>query len=209
MSRWAYVEFAALMGVLAVCAITAAYPTSGPKPDPPPRVWVSSAYQPPQRCPAVQNAIGRYRKAYARSRQIMGLPGAVPRQWYPCDAARRRALEWRDKAETARRHTDAWVTWNYSWWLWMPRGSKAYRVASCETGYGRDPNWSHDSGTYVSAFGIYRPAYADDAHRIGNLSWDETIREHGRIPTPREQYDAMLSHQAAHGGWSGWGCRGA
>lgn len=162
-----------------------------------------------QRCPGVQKAVGYYRRAYTRSRTAMGLDGAPPRVWYPCDAAKRRAVEWRDKASAARRALATWTTYQYAWWTWMPRGSKWYRVASCETGYGQDPNWSHDSGTYVSAFGIYRPGYADDAHRVGNMSWDETVRARGTVPTPREQFEAALSHYRAHGGFSGWGCRGA
>jgi hypothetical protein len=92
--------------------------------------------------------------------------------------------------------------------------AKHQRVAACETGHqgGTGPGgsrWDWDSGTYVSAFGIYRPAYNDDAHRVGNLGWDETIRRLGRFPSPREQMQAVDSHRAAHGGWSGWGCRGA
>lgn len=162
-----------------------------------------------EHCRATQKAIGFYRRKYTASRTAMGLPGAVPRQWYPCDAARRRAKVWRARAHVAALELAAWHRDQYAWWTWMPRGSKEYRVASCETGYGRDPNWAHDSGTYVSAFGIYRAGYADDAHRVGNLGWDETIRRYGRIPSPREQYQAMMSHRAAHGGWSGWGCRGA
>jgi hypothetical protein len=78
-------------------------------------------------------------------------------------------------------------------------------VAICESGH-NPPNFAHDSGTYVSAFGIFRPGYADDAHRIGNLSWDETLRARGEPPTPREQYEAALSHYREHG--DGWGCPG-
>jgi len=130
------------------------------------------------------------------------------------------SVPWRKSCRIARRvykqHSanlarleQAAMAYQYDWQTWMPRGSKWYRVASCETGYGRDPNWSHDSGTYVSAFGIFRPGYADDAHRVGNMSWDETVRARGTVPTPREQYEAALSHYRAHGGFSGWGCRGA
>lgn len=91
---------------------------------------------------------------------------------------------------------------------------KHQRVASCETGHqgGTGPGesrWDWDSGRYVSAFGIYRPAFNDDARRAGNLGWDETIRRLKRYPTPREQMQAVDSHRAQHGGWSGWGCRGA
>jgi hypothetical protein len=107
---------------------------------------------------------------------------------------------------------ERWHRYHYAWWEWLP--AKHQRVARCETGYqgGTGPGgsrWDWDSGLYVSAFGIYRPAYDDDAHRAGNLGWDETIRKLGRYPTPREQYQAVESHRAAHGGWSGWGCRGA
>jgi hypothetical protein len=116
------------------------------------------------------------------------------------------------KARAARLTYERWVEYHYAWRKWMP--AKHQRVAACETGYqgGTGPGgsrWDWDSGTYVSAFGIYRAGYNDDAHRIGNLGWDETIRELGRYPTPREQMQAADSHRAAHGGWSGWGCRGA
>lgn len=72
------------------------------KPDPPPvRIWVSSAYQPPERCPGAQKAVGHYRRSFTSSRTAMGLAGAPPRAWYPCDAARRRAVEWRARAHAA------------------------------------------------------------------------------------------------------------
>jgi hypothetical protein len=90
-----------------------------------------------------------------------------------------------------------WI-YEYDWQKWLP--AKWYRVAHCET----QVNWSHDSGTYVSAFGIYRPAYADDAAHIGLPSWDAPGHR-----TPREQYLTALSHYNLHGGFSGWGCRGA
>ena len=166
-------------------------------------VWVSSAYQPPEHCPGAQKAVGYYRRAYTASRTAMGLSGAPQRAWYRCDAARRRAVEWRDRAWQAKRELARWTRDQYAWQTWLP--AKWVRVARCETGV----NWSHDSGTYVSAFGIYRPGYADDAHRVGNLSWDETVRARGTVPTPREQFEAALSHYRAHGGFSGWGCRGA
>lgn len=118
----------------------------------------------------------------------------------------------RRKAYAARRAWERWHAYHYDWRSWMP--AKHQRVAACETGHqgGSGPGgsrWDWDSGTYVSAFGIYRPAYDDDARRVGNLGWDETRRRLGRFPTPREQMQAVDSHRAAHGGWSGWGCRGA
>lgn len=112
------------------------------------------------------------------------------------------------KAYATRRRVEAWLEDQFHWEAWLP--DVWQRLGACETGYGRRPgNFRWDSGRYVSAFGIYRPAYADDAHRIGHLSWDETIARLGRLPTPREQYDAALSHYHANGGFSGWGCRGA
>jgi len=109
----------------------------------------------------------------------------------------------RSKARAARVRYERWHRYHYAWREWLP--AVWQRLARCETGV----RWDWDSGSYVSAFGIYRPGYAEDAHRIGNLSWDETKRKLGRLPTPREQYEAALSHFRAHGGFDGWGCRGA
>jgi hypothetical protein len=111
-----------------------------------------------------------------------------------------------------RQRVTRWLEYHYAWRKWMP--AKHQRVCACETGHqgGTGPGgsrWDWDSGAYVSAYGIYRQGYNDDAHRIGNLGWDETIRKLGRYPTPREQMQAADSHRAAHGGWSGWGCRNA
>ena len=135
-----------------------------------------------------------------------------PRQFEPAACPRYLARVFRAKAHAARVRYEAWREYNFHWQAWLP--AKHQRVAACETGHqgGSGPGgsrWDWDSGSYVSAFGIYRDGYADDAHRIGNLSWDETIRRLGRLPTPREQMQAVDSHRAAHGGWSGWGCRGA
>ena len=107
------------------------------------------------------------------------------------------------KAYATRARVEAWLEAQFHWEAWLP--DKWRRIGICETSL----RWDWDSGTYVSAFGIYRAGYADDAHRIGHLSWDETIARLGRLPTPREQYDAALSHYRANGGFSGWGCRGA
>lgn len=160
---------------------------------------------PAARCPAAQNAIGHYRRAYTASRSTMGLDGAPPRAWYPCAAARRRAAQWRDRAKQARLELARWTRDNYHWWLWLPSNWAA--LGACETGYGKRPgNWAHDSGQYVSAFGIQRHNYMLDAHRIGNLSWDETKARLGRLPTPREQYGAAVSHLNTYG--DGWGCPG-
>lgn len=122
------------------------------------------------------------------------------------------------KARAWRLRLERWFDYQYDWRSWMP--AKHRRVGACETGYGREPgNFSWDTrvfdgegnfvGGYVSFAGIYGPGYDDDAHRVGNLGWDETVRKLHRLPTPREQMQAVDSHREAHGGWSGWGCRGA
>jgi hypothetical protein len=79
-----------------------------PKPDnPPPGIKIGKpAFY--ERCPSSQKAIGFYRQKYRRHREKMGQPGPVPRVWYGCDAARRRATEWRARAtKTAA----AYTTW--------------------------------------------------------------------------------------------------
>jgi hypothetical protein len=178
------------------------------KPSSPPTT--SKHKQKPKQCTAARKALRYYTRQYAywqskmeRSASFSAKPGRCPTYL----AKVRRA-----KATQARRAYGDWYEYHFHWWKWMP--AKHQRVARCETGYqgGTGPGgsrWDWDSGRYVSAFGIYRPAYNDDAHRIGNLGWDETKARLGRVPTPREQMQAVDSHRAAHGGWSGWGCRGA
>jgi hypothetical protein len=102
------------------------------------------------------------------------------------------------KARAARLAYFAWHREQWEWRRWLP--AKWYRIARCETGV----RWDWDSGTYVSAFGIYRAGYADDAAHVGLPSWDAPGQR-----TPREQYLTALSHYRLHGGFSGWGCRNA
>lgn len=91
--------------------------------------------------------------------------------------------------------------YQWDWTQWLP--DKYARVGACETGYGRRPgNWQHDSGTYVSAFGIIRSAYNDFSRRLGYPGWDQGGR------TPRQQYEVAAAIQSAYG-WSAWGCGGA
>lgn len=174
-------------------------------------------------CPDVRKGL-RYYQARAASwahKMGAGPNGKAPRKAekalpngraLPCPQIIRLARVWKAKARAWRLRYERWFEFHWDWRSWMP--AKHQRVAACETGHqgGTGPGgsrWDWDSGTYVSAFGIYRPAYNDDAHRVGNLGWDETIRKLGRYPTPREQMQAVDSHRAAYGGWSGWGCRGA
>ncbi len=167
-----------------------------------------------EKCPSARRAVAYYR---AHTHQRQSARGGTLADRTPivsgksCRWARHAADTWKARAHSAGKALERWQH-QYAWWLWLP--AKHQRVASCETGHqgGDGPGgsrWDWDSGTYVSAFGIYRQGYDDDARRIGNLGWDETIRELGRYPTPREQMQAADSHRAAHGGWSGWGCRGA
>ena len=111
------------------------------------------------------------------------------------------------KAYALRKAYVRFLEYHYHWQSWLP--DKWARIGACETGYGRRPgSWTWDSGTYVSAFGIYRPGYAQFAHAIGQLSWDETRARLGRYPTPREQYNVALEI-ARRFGYGAWGCGGA
>lgn len=162
---------------------------------------------------SARKALAYYRKqrAYWLSmREVKAKP--VSTQPKGCGLTRLKLQQEVRNVRAAKIAYRKWQHYHFNWQAWMP--AKHQRVARCETGYqgGTGPGgsrWDWDSGTYVSAFGIYRPAYNDDAHRVGNLGWDETKRVLGRLPTPREQMQAVDSHRAAHGGWSGWGCRGA
>lgn len=158
-----------------------------------------------QGCPAANRAIGHYRNAYTASRTAMGQPGAPARHWYPCQAARRRAVEWREKAKHAKRELAAWTHYQYAWWDWMPRGWQ--NIGACETGYGKRPgNFQHNSGTYQGFAGFYHG------------SWDAFIGsadpKAGPYPseaynaTPRQQYEVALAIWRRYG-LTGWGCRGA
>jgi hypothetical protein len=111
------------------------------------------------------------------------------------------------KARAARWEYIDWHAYHWDWWKWMP--AKLQRVGACETGYGKRPgNFHWDSGTYVSFAGIIRDGYATFAHALGLRSWDETRRELGRDPTPREQVLVTIALQSRYG-WGAWGCGGS
>jgi hypothetical protein len=164
-----------------------------------------------ERCRSARKAVSYYRaQTWAhQSARFGALADRTPiARGKTCRWARFAAEEWVARAKEAAESLRAWFAYHWDWRSWLPAVWR--RLGACETGYGREPgDWTWDSGSYVSAFGIYRDGYANDAHRIGNLSWDETKRRLGRLPTPREQYEAALSHYREHGGFSGWGCRGA
>jgi hypothetical protein len=148
---------------------------------------------PAARCPAAQHAIGHYRRAYTRSRSSMGLDGAPPRAWYPCQAARRRAVEWRDRAWQAKKAYADWHEYHYDWQKWLPWNWQG--VARCETHF----NWEHNNSRFVSAFGISWREYNADAAYMGAPPWH--VRH-----TPRDQYMAALGHYKRFG--DGWTCPG-
>lgn len=102
----------------------------------------------------------------------------------------RNAWKWRAKHENH--------VLQHRWQLWLP--SKWYRLAICETHL----NWQHQNGSYVSAFGISRREYDNDAAYNKAPPWNDV-----KPPSPWYQYQAALGHYARFGGFSGWGCRGA
>lgn len=190
-----------MWAIIAVCAIVAlsgnGRAAAGPQHQDSPSVK--------HPCPDVQKAVTYYRSMYRQHRAQMGLSGPVSRVWYGCGSAARRAVEWRERASQARKALARWKAdrraWQYEWQRWLP--DKFARVGACETGYGQRPgNWNHDSGTYVSAFGIIEAAYDDFSARMGYPGWDAGGR------TPRQQYEVAAAIQRAYG-WSAWGCGGA
>lgn len=153
-------------------------------------------------CDDAKRAVTYYRHAYAAHRAVQRLSGPVPRVWYrDCDAVRRRAADWRDRAKAERERAAAWWEYHFDWPAWLPRNW--YLVGSCETGYGGDPNFAHSVPGFVSAFGITRTNYAIDARWAGGPQWSDDPEKR---PTPRQQYQAALAHYEHHG--DGWGCPG-
>jgi Tfp pilus assembly protein PilV len=166
--------------------------------------WMASASR-SETCRNARNGYRYYLAAEKRWRQKMGRGSvsstsanssdkAHPR--FSCSWTRRAASLVRARAHSAKL---AYYRWRdeWAWRAWLP--AKWYRIARCETGV----RWDWDSGTYVSAFGIYRPAYAQFAGYIGQRSWDAP-----GVRTPREQFGVALAIWRRYG-FSGWGCRNA
>jgi len=153
------------------------------------------------RCPSVLKALDHYTQRYLYwTEKRAGAPKLATHGRSKCPRyllGVRRA-----KAANAHRAYDRWYAHEWNWQSWLP--DKFARVGACETGYGKKPgSWTWDSGTYVSAFGIYRPAYAQFARITGTPTWDEPGAR-----TPREQYTVASAIQARFG-WGAWGCSGA
>jgi len=154
----------------------------------------------PENCPGVRKAVRFYQRRYAEHRAKMGAPSSEPAALTRCP---RYVLHvWVRKAAAARKAYERWLEYHWHWQEWLP--DKFARVGACETGYGKRPgSWTWDSGTYVSAFGIYRPAYAQFARYLGLPTWDDPGRR-----SPREQYLVARAIQQRYS-WSAWGCGSA
>lgn len=162
--------------------------------------------QPTRRaCHAARRAVTYYAAVLDRWSRMTGERAGRLRSVGPCPLYRAHVL--RVKAIAARARARRWLRENYDWRSFMP--AKWRRVGACETGYGREPgSFSWDSGTYVSFAGIYRPGYDQHAAYIGLRGWDQTKRELGRLPTPREQLRVAEEIQRRYG-FGAWGCGGA
>ncbi len=158
-----------------------------------------------ERCPTAQRAISFYRGKYRAHREAMDASGPVPRAWYPCDAAKRRAAEWRDRAAKAKDRLTEWTNDQWAWERWLP--AKWQRIGACETGYGQVPgNWRHNSGTYQGSFGFHHQSW-DGFVSSADPRWGPYPSE-AYLATPRQQYEVALAIYRRYG-LSGWGCRGA
>lgn len=185
-------------------------PTPTPDP-PPPRIEIgTAAYATAHTAcdrPALNRAITFYRQHYRVHREAMWQDGPVPRVWYrDCIALKRRAEQWRDRADVARIELVEWRVYHYRWEDWLPRGW--YRVGSCETGYGGPPNWRHRNSSYEGAFGFAVSTWdgykGEAERRFGDGPYPASAAD----ATPRQQWNVALVVYS-HFGLSGWGCRGA
>lgn len=161
-----------------------------------------------KQCPSARKALIYYRLQRHKWLRLRGIESKpILTQPKTCAAVRHAVEVAKRNSKAARKAYEKWNWIHYAWWDWLPE--KYARVGACETGYGKPPgSWTWDSGTYVSAFGIYRAGYTQFAHAIGLLSWDETRSRLGRYPSPREQYLVAAEIQRRFS-WSAWGCGGA
>lgn len=184
-----------VLAALALTTATVAYATDEPSPDPPPvRIWVSSAYQPPEHCPGAQKAIGYYRRQFTAARASMGLTGAPPRVWYPCDAAKRRAVEWRARAHAAAREL---ALWKREQWAAPPEPFLS--IARCE-----QPS---RSGLHGVEWQAYSTSY-EGGYGFAHTTWDgykpAGYPENANQATVRQQTDVARILVARFGGYSSW-----
>ncbi|HEX5029824.1 MAG TPA: hypothetical protein VFX78_00030 [Candidatus Eisenbacteria bacterium] len=173
-------------------------------------VWISAAFVPkPDNPPVCQKrqlnrAITYYRTAYRQHREAMWLEGPVSRVWYhDCDTLKRRAVDWRDRADVARIEYIEWHVYQYNWRDWLPW--HWYRVGSCETGSGGPPNWRHSNSQYQGAFGFAISSWDDYVGRADPKAGPYPSEAY--LATPRQQYEVALAIYRQYG-MSGWGCKG-
>lgn len=119
-----------------------------------------------------------------------------------CPNARHLAKRWQHKARDARRYYARWYQYHYAWRDWLP--SVWYGIGSCETGFGGDPNWHHNSGNSSGTSG-YQGAFGFD-----HDSWDD-FRPPGYPSeafnaTPRQQLIVAQLIEARYGLDQPWGC---
>jgi len=163
----------------------------------------------PDKCPSARRAVIYYGRRLTQWRAKMGVPARTAARQSSAVTSRLGCPRYlahvlQRKARAARLAYERWYEHEWHWQAWLP--DKFARLGACETGYGKRPGlWTWDTrqfdaqghfvGGYVSAFGIYAPAY-EAYHR-----WT------GRN-TPREQYEVAAAIQARFG-WGAWGCGGA
>jgi len=159
---------------------------------------------PPENCPSVRKALRYYTKQYLHWTGLrVGAVNAGRLSAQKPSSCPRYLLHIRQaKARAAHKAWNAYFHYHYAWSDWLP--DKYARVGACETGYGKRPgSWTWDSGTYVSAFGIYRAGYNQFARILGLPAWDDPGHR-----TPREQY-LVAQYIQRRFGWGAWGCGGA
>jgi len=158
---------------------------------------------PPENCPSVRKALRYYTAQYLHWTGLRVGAGRRETTRLQHRSCPRYLLHIRKaKARAAHRAWNAYFHYHYAWSDWLP--DKYARVGACETGYGKRPgSWTWDSGTYVSAFGIYRAGYNQFARILGLPAWDDPGRR-----TPREQY-LVAQYIQRRFGWSAWGCGNA
>jgi hypothetical protein len=142
--------------------------------------------------------------SWQSDRRLAG-PGPLARG-RSCEFVRRGVDVWRARAREARIRYEKWFDYHYNWRKWLP--SVWYRIGSCETGYGGDPNWRHLNGEFEGAFGNRGPGRSTGAW-LGHVGRADPkagpYPAYAHMATPRQQYEHALVLYSLYG-WSPWGC---
>ena len=185
--------------LVAAVALATAW-TGGEQPTTVRMVGPSMDVQKPQkpRCRSAREAIVYYRTKTWEWQDKQGARHAGPgpkARGHSCGFVRKAVEVWQARAVAARRAFNRWIEYHWDWQSWLP--GAWYQIGSCETGYGGDPNWRHNSGTFQGAFGFHRGVW--DEYRPFGYPTD------AHFATPRQQYDVALILYAKYG-FSPWGC---